>query len=323
MDILSTLQECSLRGVSFPVISLKESFSHDTPQHKSVDRDGAFVENTGRNPFVFAIVAPFYAKTIARGKNESWDDLYPTRFESVRATCLDRTTADFVHPLYGTFKVKITDWDSTLNADERGGQTVSFTLIETRDDGEETAFTASTQSRARSSAVDLDSQLGTLSPPPSVFAADEPEQSFLDIIDSLRTIVDSTSLQAQQGLAKIDRAVSKLTKLSDSINRSSSVLATNPLSGTTTNLGPLSAGSGRIWTNCQVLKACLQELRFKLTANSGKTISIFVVTSPVMLPTLASRLASTVVELQALNPEMVRNRFTIPENTVIRYYKKG
>lgn len=320
MDVLSTLQECSFRGIAFPVISIKESFSHDTPQHKSVDRDGAFIENTGRNPFVFAIVVPFYAKTIARGKNETWDDLYPTRFESLRNASLDRTTADFVHPLYGTFRVKLIDWDSTLNADERGGQTVALTVMETRDDGEATAFVASSQTRARSTAIDLDSQLFAIRRPIDPIGIDE---SFLSVIDSLNQIVDTTSLQSQQALAKIDRTIAKLNRVANSIDRAASVFTTDALTNVSTNLGPLGPGSGRIWTNCQVLKACLQELRFRLTANNNRTISMFVVTAPVMLPTLASRLSSTVVELQALNPEMTRSKLTVPANTAIRYYKKG
>lgn len=323
MDVLATLQECSFRGVSFPIVSIKEGFSHDTPQHKSVDRDGAFVENTGRNPFGFAIVAPFYAQTLSRGKNETWDDLYPSRFEALRTACMDRTTGDFVHPLYGTFKVKVTEWESTLNADERGGQVVALSLVETRDDGVDPAFVASTRSRARSTAIDLDSQLATLSPSPQTFTSSDTESSFSGVVDSLTNVMSTSQLHASQSLAKLDRTIARLDKVASTLDRAASVLSTNQSTGITTTLGLLGPGSARIWTNCQVLKACLIDIRRTITTNSTRTTSVFIVDRPVMLPTLAARLSTTGVELEALNPGMRRDRMRIMQGTAVKYYKKG
>lgn len=323
MDILSTLQECSLRGISFPIVTIKEAFGHDTPQHKSVDRDGAFVENTGRNPFVFSIVAPFYAKTIARGKNETWDDLYPARFELVRNACLDRTTAPFVHPLYGTFNVKVTEWESSINADERGGQLVSLTVIETRDDGVESAFTPSIQSLARSTAIDLDSQLGTLSPSPVVFTSSDKETSFTGVVEALLRVKGNTAVQTTQSLTTIDRTIAKLSVVAASVSRDASVLKTDPLTSITKNIARLGPGAARIWTNCQTLKASLLDIRRTLSDNGSKTISVYIVPSPVMLPILAARLKTTGVELQALNHVIPRIKRQVPTNTAIRYYKKG
>lgn len=323
MDVLSTLQECSFRGISFPVISIKESFSHDAPQHKSMDRDGAFVENTGRNPIVFAITAPFYARTMARGKNETWDDLYPARFEQLHAACKDRTTGDFVHPLYGTFRVKVTSWDSDLHSDERGGQTASITLVETRDDGEEPAFKQSSRTRARSVAADLDSQLATLNPPPVVFTETDEDDSFLSVVQSLTGIVDSKSLQAKQALAKIDRTVNKLERLAGSIDRGADVLTTDALTGTVTNLGRLGPGQGRIWTNCQVLKATLREIRNRLAFDDNRTVSTYVVPSPMHLVSLSIRLKAPTSEILALNPALPRSRPTIPAQTLITYYPRS
>lgn len=322
MDILSTLQECSFRGLSFPVVSIDESFSHDAPQHKSMDRDGAFVENTGRNPFVFGIVAPFYARTISRGQNETWDDLYPTRFERLRAACIDRTTGDFVHPLYGTFRVKPIDWHTTLNADERGGQTVNVTLVETRDDGVEPAFKESTRTRMRSVAVDLDAQLATLNPSPVVFTATDADDSFLSVVQSLSGIVDATTMQAKGALAKIDSTVMKLDRLAGSIDRNADVITVDSLTGTSSNLGRLGPGSARIWTNCQVLKATLREFRHQIAANNNRTVKTYVVPAPTTLVGLSIRLQASTAELLALNPALPRVRPTIPSNTVVTYYPR-
>ena len=333
MDILATLQECSLRSVAFPIISIKETFGHDVPQHKSMDRDGAFIENTGRNPFVFSIVAPFYAKTLLRGKNETWDDLYPARFELLRNACIERSTTDFVHPLYGTFRVKVIDWDSTLNADERGGQTVALTVIETRDDGVSSAFTQSTQSRVRSTAVDLDKQLRALSPSPllttspkyptPVFTAADQEKSFEDMVNKLLRVNSTSALDATQALARIDRAVVKLDRVAKTIDRSAIVTRTDPLTGAVVNLGRLGGGEGVIWTNCKVLTADLYDLRRTITSTSNNALSVFITPKAMMLPTIATRLSSSVEELNALNPDMKRGKLTVPANTTIRYYKKA
>lgn len=338
MDILSTLQECSLRGISFPIITIKEAFGHDTPQHKSVDRDGAFVENTGRNPFVFSIVAPFYATFSRRGdpkgqfvkvdalrpgNNEKWSDLYPGRFELLRNACIDRTTAPFVHPLYGEFNVKVMDWESSINADERGGQLVSLTVIETRDDGVKSAFTPSTQSFARSAAIDLDSQLAKLSPSPKVFTSSDKETSFTDVVEALLRVKGNTAVQTTQALTTIDRTIGKLSTVAASVSREASVLKTDPLTSVTKNIARLGPGAARIWTNCQTLKASLLDIRRSLSDNGSKTISVYVVPSPVMLPILASRLKTTVVELQALNPVIPRIKNQVPTSAAIRYYKKG
>jgi len=320
MDVLKTLQECSFRGVSFPATSIVESFGHDLPQHKAADRDGAFVENTGRNPFMFAITAPFIAASLARGQNETWDDLYPGRFELLRAACIDRTTADFVHPLYGAFRVKISDWKSALNADERGGQTVDVTFIETRDDGETPAFTPSDKARATSAAADLDAKLGTLNPPPPSNSMPDEGVSWSSVVNTILTQLNSKTLQSKQALATIDRNIAKLSTLSDSINRSASVVVTDSRAATTTNLGPLGPGAGSIWTSCQVLRCSLMDVRSQLSVNGNKTLSTYIVPRPMMLISLAMRLKNGTAEVLALNPGINRASFTIPANTIVKYY---
>ncbi len=323
MDVLATLQECSFRGIPFPVTAIDESFGHDTPQHKSMDRDGAFVENTGRNPFVFGIVAPFIARSLSRGQTETWDDLYPRQFERFRTACLDRTTGDFVHPLYGTFKVKATDWRSSMNADERGGQTVSVTLVETRDDADAPAYEASARARARSVAVSLDAQLAALVPSPVVFTATDEDDSFTAAIASITRTLDTATLGAAQFLAKLDRTVAKLSRVANSLDRTASVVTTNPLTNTATSLGALGPGAGRIWTNCRVLQATLLEIRRRAAASGSRPTSTYATPAPTTLVALSLRLKATTAELLALNPALPRARLVIPAQTVVTYYLRS
>ena len=323
MDVLATLQECSFRGIPFPVTAIDESFGHDAPQHKSMDRDGAFVENTGRNPFVFGVVAPFIARSLSRGQNETWDDLYPTQFERFRAACLDRTTGDFVHPLYGTFKVKATDWRSSMNADERGGQTVSVTFVETRDDADEPAFVASARTRATSVAVSLDAQLAALVPPPVVYTETDDVDSFSAAVAQITRAVDSSALNNAAFLAKVDRTIAKLGRVANSLDRTASVVRTDALTGVVTSLGPLGPGAGRVWTNCRVLQATLYEIRARASASKNRTVSTYVTPAPLTLVGLSIKLGSSTAELLALNPGLPRTRPTVPANTVVTYYARS
>lgn len=321
MDVLSTLQECSFRGIQFPVTSIVETFSHDLPQHKAVDRDGAFIENTGRNPITFVLTIPFIAKTLARGQNEKWDNLYPTLFEVFRIACLLRETGEFQHPLYGKFKVKVSDWKSSLNADERGGQTAEVTLIETRDDGETQSFTPSDKARAQSAAISLDAKLGALNPPPPG-AQPEPDTTWEDVVDEILFQINSKTLWAKQALTKIDKYVAKLDRLSNSIDRAAEVITVDAASGISRKLGILGPGAGPIWTDCQVLRSSLMDVRSKLAANGNKTLSTYIIPRPTMLISLATTLKSTPAEILALNPGLPRSRPSIPSNTVVQYYAR-
>lgn len=321
VDVLATLQEASWRGIPFPVVSLDEQGSQSMPQHKAADRDGAFVEGTGRNPFVYSLRAPLFAGTVARGATETWTDLYPGTFLRLRAAWSDRSTGTLVHPLYGAIQCKPAEWKAALNADERGGQSVDITFIETRDDGVTPAFSTREGSFAQTVAADLDSQLATLNPAPVVFTANDDATSFLDVVLQLSRIVDGTTLQAQQAIAKVDQTIAKLDKLSGSIDRAADVLSVDPVTGLTKSLGRLGPGSGRIWTNTQALRSTLVDVRLRLGTSTSRAVRTFLVDRPTMLVIIASRLTNTTAEILALNPTVSRARVTIPAQTLIRYFE--
>lgn len=320
-DVLSTLQEASFRGIAFPTISISESGSQDMPQHKSSDRDGAFVEGTGRNPFVYRLNIPCIGGSLARGKTETWDDLYPGTFQRLRTAYMNRETGPFVHPLYGEIQAKAVEWSAVMNADERGGQFVELTLIETRDDGTTPAFATSERAFARSSAADLDAQLATLSPAPVLFETVDEAQSFLELVDSVSNAANSITIHVDQKLAKVDRAIMKLDNLADTIDRAATVLQTDSTTNTVTTIGPLGAGAARIWTNTQGLKDSLRSIRARLTGTtSPKTLRTHVVRVPTMLVALAVQLGSTPSDLLGLNPGLSRVRPFVAPSTMIRYY---
>lgn len=319
MDVLSTLQECSFRGIPFPVSSIQESGSQDMPQHKATDRDGAFVEGTGRNPYTYRVEAPLYAATVARGKNESWTDLYPGTFVRLRTAFEDRQTGTFVHPQLGPIPVKATTWASVLNSDERGGQIAIMEFVETRDDADSPAFTASVTTSARSTALDLDAQLATLNPPPEVFGVNDEEQSFLDIIDAITTASSTADLAGRQALAKIDRTVNKLTSLADTLDPNAQVVITEA-SGLATDLGSLGPGKSRIWQNCQTLKSLLRDYRGKLAVDDNRTIRTYIVPRRTMLVCISTRIGVPISEILALNPGISRARPIVPADTIVRYY---
>jgi prophage DNA circulation protein len=233
---------------------------------------------------------------------------------------MDRSTGELVHPLYGTIQCKPSEWKASLNADERGGQFVDITFIETRDDGVTPAFSTRESAYAQTVAADLDSQLAALVPSPVVFTANDDATSFLDVVLQLSRVVDGATLHARQALAKVDGTIAKLDRLAGSIDRAADVVTVDATSGLTKTLGKLGAGSGRIWTNTQALRSALVDVRLRLGTSSSRTVRTTSFAKPTMLVVIASRLGSTTAEILALNPAISRARPTVPANTLIRYF---
>lgn len=321
-DILSTLAECSWRGISFPILSITEDGSQDLAVHKRMDRDGAYVESTGRAPFTYKITAVF-VNTIAKGRSETWDNLFPSTFIKLRSAWADRTSGILNHPLYGEIKCKPATWAVPFNADTRGGCFVDLTFIETIDDSEESTVIKSDYAFAKQTAISLDSNLGLLVPPPQVFFETDDYSSFTDFLDSLTAVVDSASLAAQKALANIDRMVAKLDRLSNSIDRAAHVFNTDPLTQITTDLGELGLGAGRIFQDSINLATALLTIKSNILNKTNKDIKTYLAEKQTTLVSISIKLKNSTKELYELNPGLANRRGPIiPEFTLIKYYNK-
>lgn len=318
VDELENFQECSFRGIPFPVSSVGENIQQQLVQHKRIDRDGAFVEATGRNPIVFTLVIPFF-NTISRGATETWDNLYPFTFLSLRAAVKDdRSAGIFVHPLYGQILCKPQTWEAPLQAQQRGGQIVTLTLIETVESSSAEVGTTKVKNSAKNFAVDLDNFLAELDPPVSFFSQGEGED-FTAVVDKITAVADSTTLQSERIMSLIGSTIRKTEQVVKLVNRATSVAETNP-DGTRTVVGTLNAGKSRIEQSAIGLRDELYAIRKSILNDSNQFQGVYVTEKPLMMVGLSQILNNTPDELRTLNPTLPSVR--IPEKTIIRYYTK-
>lgn len=314
-DVLQDLQACSWRGISFPITMIQEQGSQDAPIHKKADRDGARVETTGLNPFQYSINAVFI-NSIARGKNEKWENLFPDTFLKVKDAWKDRSSGILIHPLFGEILCKPIAWNVSINADQRGGVFVDMIFMETTEDGAIQPKPSSLAS-AKAAALDLDDALGLMVPPPQTFYP-EGSTSLTDFVNSLTSVVDQASLIKQQAVAKIDRVVHNLNKISEKIDVATNIVTTDPVTQIQTDLGRIGNGIVKVQQSATKLSLSLLEIKATLLAQD-KTISTFTTTNRTTLFSLAGKLGNSISDLLNLNPYLA-GTIVIDRNINVAYY---
>lgn len=294
-DEISQLLECSFRGISFPVESLDLDFTQDVIQHKRMDRNGAKLENTGLGALTFNIKAPFY-NTIARGPNETWSDLYPTQKNKMLDALQDRTTGDFIHPELGLRRCKAANLKTSLNANDRSGIVLNFSLIEDSEDLDAVEITANSNvAIAKRAAVNLDASLAKLKVDPGLSA--DGFKNFTDVVDKIQGKFDQIGLLQKQVIGKIDRVIAKINKLSDTVYDSTRQLGNSP----------------------DLLISSLLDIKKSVLVLS-KPIGYFQTKAKTTVIQICNQFQSNVQDIITLNPQLASSP-TIPAFTLIRYYK--
>lgn len=134
-DQLANLLEFSFDHNAFPLISFRENGSQDLAIHKYPNLDSAKLENTGRNPSIFA-VRGIFTNNIYPSKNESWvsGTLFPSVFNQVLTSLYDTTTPikNMTHPYLGTKSVMAQCWNyDFIGKSPRDGVFMDIVFIET------------------------------------------------------------------------------------------------------------------------------------------------------------------------------------------------
>lgn len=314
-DVLQDLQACSWRGISFPITMIQEQGMQDAPIHKKADRDGARVETTGLSPFQYSINAVFI-NSVARGKNEKWQNLFPETFLKVKDAWKDRSSGILIHPLFGEILCKPITWNVSVNADQRGGVFVDMTFMETTEDSA-IQPKPSALAAAKAAALDLDDALGLMFPPPQTFFP-EGFTSLTDFVNSLTSVVDQASLIRQQAIARIDRVVHNLNKISEKIDVATNIVTTDPVTQIQTDLGRIGNGIVKVQQSATKLRLALLEMKASILSQN-KGISTFTTNSKTTLFLLASKLGNSIKDLLDLNPYLASS-IVIDRNVNIAYY---
>jgi len=123
MDWDDRVEVASFRGVEFEVQSIRDAITHRVVEHVFPYRDGANLEETGRDPRPFTIEGAFFGEG------------YLARLVEFARLCDEGVTGPFVHPLLGTFDCKVMSFEFTHDGARRDN--ADFTL-ELREDGTDT-----------------------------------------------------------------------------------------------------------------------------------------------------------------------------------------
>lgn len=339
-SIFEQLFELQWRGMGLPCKSIKTTGGHDTAEHKRVDRDGAHIENTGRNPYVFAVSLAFI-NGLDPGPSESWSgDLFPGLFRQFISACEDRTSGTLKHPIFGDINCKAISWDIPLEAEVRGGVYVDATFKESNDTDTATSLGAADAfTLASVAAADLDDALGRLKPTPKKYKLDN--GSFTDFVNSITSVGDKFTQLGNKVLGQIDSVISALDEISDAFGASTTTSSNvnlktsglQPLTssatvdagqgftatgddGTTTALG---VSASRIVDSANQLRAGLALVKTQAFV-ADKTIGFHVVLRRSTLGALAGHLKNSIDDLINLNTALLGVAI-IRKGALVRYYK--
>jgi len=266
---------------------------HRLVAHARVDRNGERQENTGRKSYRFKLKIPFI-NTIARGKNETWENLFPGTYRKMIAALEDRSTGPFTHPIYGSVTCKADSWSEDIDPDFRGGPVLMVEFAETADDADSAGVASmSALSIAETAALSLDAIFIPLRPP--IDLGTPPGMSLADFVRKIGAIADRIDLMRQQWEAKVFRVIYALE----------------------TTKGKYENAFG-VADNIDRLVSALHELR-RQTLVLVRPTSIYVVPRATTAAALAQRLLNPVAVLFALNSTLAASPI-VPAETAIRYY---
>lgn len=299
VDVLSQLQELSWRDISVPSVLVNTKCSHSVVAHKRMDRDGALLENTGRDPLFVTVRIPFI-NTFDQGQNETWDGpLFPDVYEKFVEALKDRSPGDFQHPTYGRFRALVMDWSETLDPDFRGGPTIEVSFQETVDDTEQTGESGeSSFSIAQGAAVELDGAIIEIPPEEQPNLSLDGFDSFVDFVRSVIRVGNQADLMRSQAVAKIDRMIGIVDDLQDA--------------GEQVDAG-FRDTAGRFISAMHTLK--------KTLASKAADKGVYIVPKPTTVVSIALRLKNTPPEILTLNP-LLALKPIVPKETLVRYYQK-
>jgi prophage DNA circulation protein len=300
-DELEKLLEVQWRGISFPIKAFSTEITQDHAVHKYVDRDGARVEATGRNPMNITGTAIF-SNHISPGKSESWKKgkLFPNVYNKFILAMADRATGTLQHPILGNLKCKPVSCKDSLAGEVRDGVVVEFAFIETIDDEKDALDLLKSKlsklGSVKSLAASLDTQLPKI---PTVKIPKGPD--FAEFARNIQAIIDKPTLFAKKGLGQIDALVFRCNNVIAALKRANNV------------------AHGKAINDATALKADAAELRKQLLVQD-KTIVAYITKDTTSFTQLSGQLKNSLDDLIKLNPNLLSSAI-VPKNALVRYYK--
>lgn len=284
------------RGIAFPFSELQTEFTHDLARHKSPDRDGEFIEATGRGARMITGKAHF-RNGITFGRKYSNLPLFPDTFKLFEAACANRTTGELIHPVHGSMQCKVVSFKESLVATQRDGIDVDIQWIETGDT-DDTPSGLSPIADALASAEQIDFGLTTLKAQLNRLKLPK-GYSFADAVRSIQAATDTLSLLQKRGVNAFRNIIQNLRDVERAIDAARDIA-----------LAPFRLQVRRCIASCFEMER--KVLVIKETKN-------YVVPRLASIAVLSRRLNTSVADLIRLNP-FLSGTPLVAANVVLRYY---
>ena len=290
----------------FPVTNIQTHIGQDVVSHKYPDLDAARLENTGRNPIVVSCTAIF-VNTITPGPKESWKagTLFPTVYQAVLNSALNRNTGILQHPFIGQFSAKLLECDDSISSDFRGGAILSLHFEETINDDNILNNIQSTVPDVNSSASTLDNTIKSLTPAQLAFLKSQygglKLGGYAGIMADISNAIGQGQLAILNILGKISQTLYYVDNLITAIDLANDIVF------------------AQIKNDAIVFYSRLLSFQQKFNAATKKSTSTYVTRTPMSLATIATVINKNLSDLMTLNPRLLGYP-VIPANTPIKYY---
>jgi prophage DNA circulation protein len=120
-------QRASFAEVVFPVTEMSQVGARQAAEHEVWRRDGAELVDGGRKAYRGKLTGAFFTTIEGYG-----NDLFPRRLEDLVRVCETQAEAVLAHPLLGTFRAMVTEWEPRLSSRWQNGAYLDLTWIEQR-----------------------------------------------------------------------------------------------------------------------------------------------------------------------------------------------
>jgi prophage DNA circulation protein len=336
-DQLSLLKECTYNGLAFPILDSGYSCSNRLIEHRYPGKDGARIENTGRNPFEFSIQACF-VNTILPGPSESWiqGTLHPTVHDMFLKELLKKEYGIINHPQFGELPVFPSRFSSTVVPDFRGGVIISVQFKETTlDDDNAFVFqsksTAGTITDVNATGALLDGLFDELNPDPETLGIKR-KKSLTQFVNDIRGTLGNIINFLPNALGQINSLIHEIDLLIIDVNTSKrNISEGNPFAGNINfnqfkkNASSVSTNTKNLVTlseinkNLKVMKRQLFDMKTNINVEPQRTVASYITNNVTTLNQLALLLNNKLTDLISLNLNLLRLR-NVPINTEIKYY---
>lgn len=307
-DLFGQLLELQWRTIGVPCASMELDLRQDLVIHKFADRDGAYIEGTGRAPLEVTARIPFI-NGLTAGANESWVEefLYPTTWRRFFAACADKSSGTLQHPELGSILCKCQTARTAWSADVRGGVWVNMVWLETDDTGvdlEQDLSNPSPIAQIDVSATDLDGQINSINPAlvPSLPTLGF---SFSALSQAIRGMIDTTTILQKQIAGRLDNVIYQANAVENSLDMVANATPTN---------WPMYQSAERLKGAAYALKA--QPLP------PSRPVASRPMPKDCTLAQAASIVGASVADIITLNAPLVGQPY-VPRGTPVSYYAQA